>query len=348
MSAWEPLRGSDDLIREARGYFRGRVLAAAVRLGLPEHLDDPRTLADLAERTGTDPASVERLLRALAALGLVEDSGDGYRNTATGRQLRREDPSHAWASVLLWSDLLADNWSFLDECVRTGDTAWAVTERAGPREGLRFSQEPEAGAIFHGAMAAGADAEAHRPIVAAYPFAESRVIADLGGGAGGLLAAILQEHPEAQGVLVDSEQALEGARATLEEAGVSSRSRVIAHDLNEGVPVAADIYILKHVLHACNDDEAAAILASCRRDMPSGSRLLVVEVSLAARVEAPSRRAELAAMLDLTMMVMTGGRERNAAAWAELLARSSFDTVRTFEADMVHQPLTIIEAVPRR
>lgn len=183
-------------------------MSSAVRLGLPEHLDERRTLADLAERTGTDAASLARLLRGLAALGLIEDDGEGYCNTAVGRQLRRDDPSHAWASVLLWSDLLADNWSFLDDCIRTGDTAWAVTERAGPREGLRFGRDPEAGSIFHGAMAAGADVDAHRPIVEAYPFDDSRVIADLGGGAGGLLAAILQAHPNAQGVLVEGEQAL--------------------------------------------------------------------------------------------------------------------------------------------
>src|SRR5688572_5412679 len=123
-------------VADARGFFRGRVLCAAVRLRIPDHLDQPRNVDDLAGLTACDTTSIRRLARALAAIGVVELGADGLLTlTADGALLRRDHPESVWTSVVFWADLIADNWSYLDECVRSGETAWSVTERTGA--GLR-------------------------------------------------------------------------------------------------------------------------------------------------------------------------------------------------------------------
>jgi hypothetical protein len=247
--------------------------------------------------------------------------------------------------VVFWADLIADNWSYLDECVRRGDTAWAVTE--GMEPGLRFAREPEGEAIFHGAMAAGNGVDAHLPIVDAYDFSGAEVIADLGGGGGGLLGAILLAHPNARGVLVDLAGALGGAAERLEAEGVGDRCDLVEHDLRQSVPVDADIYVLKHVLHAGGEHEPLTILDNVRGRIRPESKLLVIEVGLPDEVASPSVDAEHAALLDLTMLVVTGGRERTRSEWTEFLASGGFEVTRVVPVEgMALEPLVIFEAVP--
>ncbi|HUQ40098.1 MAG TPA: methyltransferase [Acidimicrobiales bacterium] len=335
-----------DAIADVRAFFRGRALCAAVRLGIADNLDVDRSLEDLAERVHANGPALRRLLRGLASIGVVElRAGDEVALTEYGQTLRHDHPDSIWTTVVFWADLLADNWAYLDECVRTGETAWSVAERSGTT--LRFANEPNANEVFHGAMSAGNGEEAHRPIVDAYDFATTRIVADLGGGGGGLLAAVLTAHPAARGVLVEVAGALNEATVRLDAAGVIDRCELIECDLYDGVPVDADVYVLKHVLHACNDDEARTIVKNVRERMSAGSKLLVIEVTLPDTVTAPDIDVEQAAIVDLTMLVMTGGRERTTSEWAELLNEAALTvTTATSVSRPGREPLTVIEAVP--
>src|SRR5262249_42712630 len=152
---------------------------------------------------------LRRLLRALATIGIVSEvQPDRFVLTDLGKSLRRSDPDCAWAEVVFWGDLLAANWAYLTECVRTGQNAWEVMERQGIV--APWSKDPEAAAIFSAVMGTDA-AESRAPFARAWDFSNSRVVADLGGGGGALILAILAEYPNVRGMLVDRRESIERA-----------------------------------------------------------------------------------------------------------------------------------------
>src|SRR5665213_913013 len=138
------------LVEIAMGYQRSRALCAAARLGVADALkDSERTVSDLAAICKADVAALHRLLRALASMGVVRERIPGsFVLTDFGKPLRKDVPDSAWAAVIFWADLLAENWACLTDCVRTGKTASAVR----PEIKARWSQDPEAGAVFRAVM----------------------------------------------------------------------------------------------------------------------------------------------------------------------------------------------------
>src|ERR1035438_6794408 len=109
-------------VEMAMAYSRSRMLCAAARLGVADALgDDVRSVGFLAEQCHADATALYRLLRALASIGVTEETTpEHFRLTSFGKPLRREVPGSVWPAVVFWADLLADEWSLLTDCVRTG------------------------------------------------------------------------------------------------------------------------------------------------------------------------------------------------------------------------------------
>jgi hypothetical protein len=135
------------LVEMAMAYSRSRVLCAAARLGVADALgDEVRSVGFLAEKCQADANALYRLLRALASIGVTEETTpEHFRLTPFGKPLRRDVPQSAWSAVIFWADLLADDWSLLTDCVRTGKPASQVRD---PKIPSRWSQDPEAKFYF--------------------------------------------------------------------------------------------------------------------------------------------------------------------------------------------------------
>jgi hypothetical protein len=331
------------LLDMAQGYMRGKILCAAVRLGIADALSyGAKHLDDLAARAESNPDSLRRFLRALASIGIVEEVGpDRFALTPLGQPLRSDAPGSAWASVVFWADLLADSWTYLAECVRAGgrSAAMAEMERAGVKS--RWSQVRDALAIFHAVFAEPTAAD-KAPLAATYDFSGCRVVADLGGAGGGLLAAILSANLQARGILVDRKEAIDNGAPQLAAAGLAARSTLVAGDLLESVPRGADAYVLSSVLHGYGDDDARRILQNCRTAMAPESRLVVIEVVLPAKVEHPDPVIERLFLADLNMLAVTGGRERSETEWQALLSSAGFEVRQIIPVPV--QTSCIIEA----
>jgi hypothetical protein len=153
-------------------------------------------------------------------------------------------------------------------------------------------------------------------VASGYDFSKATTIVDLGGGQGGLLAAILRAVPEARGTLFGLPHVMDAARRQFEQAGVATRVRQETGDFFKSVPAGGDVYLLRKVLHDWDDDKARAILQVCRSAMTANARLLIVE-TLVAPGNVPCHAKEL----DLLMLVYTGGRERTEQEFRELLDR---------------------------
>jgi SAM-dependent methyltransferase len=329
------------LTEMAMGYTRSRVLAAAARLGVADALgDDERSIDQLAVQCAAQPGSLYRLLRALASFGIVaETTPKSFVLTSTGQPLRKNAPNSQWAAVVFWGDLLADSWSCLTECVRTGDNAARVMERAGVAS--RWSKDPGAGAIF-GAVMGTAPAEDYAPIVRAWDFADYHTAADLGGGGGALIAALLNTFPNLRGMLVDRPEFIALATSRLEKDGLAARCQVVGADLRQAVPAGADVYLLKHVLHGYDDRASIGILRHCRDVLPPDGRVLVIEFVLPDVVDHADPGLEHRLMSDLNMLAVTEGRERSAFEWKNLLRDAAFECRRIIPVP--GQLVSIIEA----
>jgi hypothetical protein len=306
----------------AMDYFRSRVVCAAARLGIADALGDGELpVSELATKCGAEANALHRLLRALASIGVVAETNPGrFMLTALGHPLRRDAEQSEWASVIFWADLLADNWAYLTECVRAGTPAAEVRPQDVPS---RWTQVPEALDIFRAVMGT-APVEDYMPIVQAWNFSEYHTVADLGGGGGGLIAAILQTYPNIHGLLVDKPESIDAAAPRIEKQGLSERCKLAAADLSAGVPAGADVYILKSVLHGKTDKEAVKILQHCRSVMPANGRLLVIEFVLPDVIGRADSELELKLMSDLNMLIVTRGKERTAADWKTLLETAGF------------------------
>ena len=153
-------------------------------------------------------------------------------------------------------------------------------------------------------------------LAATYDFAGMRVTADIGGGQGTLLAAILRRHEHLRGVRFEMADVADRAASVLREAGVAHRCEIVAGDFFTGVPDGADGYILANVLHDWDDSRAVQILQACRHAMGTRGRVLIVERLI------PDDPTEAVPVLlsDLNMLLLTGGQERTNAEYGKLLA----------------------------
>jgi len=329
------------LVQMAMAYSRSCVLCAAARLGIADALGDEVCSVDqLAEACQADADALYRLLRTLASVGVTQETApQHFRLTPIGRPLRRDVPQSAWPAVVFWADLLADSWSLLTDCVRTGKPAAQVRD---PNVPSRWSQDPEASSIFRAVMGT-APAEDYVPIARAWDFSRAKVVADLGGGGGSLILAVLELNPHLLGMLVDWETSLDAARPRFADEKVSSRCRLLAADLTQSVPARADVYMLKHVLHGCQDLKAITILKNCRAVIPENGTLLVIEFILPPLVAQADPHLEGHLMSDLNMLAVTGGRERSEREWRTLLGAAGFHLT---EAYPVGSDVAVLEAKP--
>jgi hypothetical protein len=191
--------------------------------------------------------------------------------------------------------------------------------------------------VFDAAMRALSRADS-AGILAAHDFGKYGAVADIGGGTGAVLAAVLAAHPAVRGILFDQPQVVSGAGGVLGAAGVAERVRVVAGDFFVEVPSGADAYILARILHDWSDEDAARILCRVRAAMAADARLILLE-----GVVGPPNEDPLVKFLDVMMLVSAGGRERTEAEWRELLAGADLELVGATRAGPARH---VIEAVP--
>ncbi|MBL6749894.1 MAG: hydroxyneurosporene methyltransferase [Nevskia sp.] len=315
-----------------------QALNVAARLGIADALaQGPRSAQDLAAALGANPDAMHRLLRVLAAEGVFERRADGrYALNRLGAALRSDSPD----SVRDFARFLGgaphwEHWAHLLDSVKSGKPC------VDTLRGMPFFQylehDPQLAADFNGAMISVSNA-AIAPVLGAYDFSRFSTVADVGGGHGRLLAAILARHGRLSGLLFDLPEVVAGAAPVLAQAGVAQRCRVEPGSFFDGVPAGADAYLLKHIIHDWDDERCLQILGHVRKVVPPGGTLLLVELVLP-----PDGGRHPGNLLDLEMLASAGGRERTAQEYGALLARAGFRMRRCVPTV---GPLSVVEAVP--
>lgn len=297
----------------AMSYLVPRALHVAAELEVADHLtDEPMDVAALAAATGAMPDRLRRLLRLLAAHGIFDmDRGGRFSHNNVSHFLRKDHPRSIRDFVILVG--MPARWQAagqLKHTVLTGETG--IHKTFGMDVFDYNTHHPEEGAVFDRAMRAKSQSDI-AAILSAYDFSNSGVIADVGGGSGHLLAAVLA-RTGGRGVLFD----LPSVVGRTEAAGPHLFEVAGGDFFTDPLPVA-DTYLLMYVLHDWADEEASKILAAVRRAARRGAKLLVIEM-LVPDDSAPHPSLEL----DMLMMCVTGGRERTRAEFSNLMGSSGW------------------------
>jgi hypothetical protein len=306
------------------GIHISRAVYVVAALGIADLLaGGPMTAAQLAQATQAHEGSLYRVLRLLGSLGvLTEHDHRSFSLTVLGERLRADVP----ASMRSWSMLLDSagglrSFEPIIEIVKTGKPGVDIAYGMGLFEFL--AARPDLSQKFQAAMTERTAALA--PSVAAgYDFSPMRTVADIGGGKGTLLAAILRAHGHLRGVLFDRPSVVDDAAEVFRAAGVADRCEIVPGDFFQGVPEGADAYLLANVLHDWGDAHSLRILGACRRAMAKDGRVLIVE-----RLIADDPVDAVPVLLsDLTMLVVTGGQERTNAEYGQLLAEAGLSLTK--------------------
>jgi hypothetical protein len=292
-----------------RGAMATKALGLVADLGIADKLaDGPRPVAELATETGADEDALHRFLRALASDGVFSEERPGvFANTA------RTD---SWRE---FAHLFGDVWyrTFLDaeHSVRTGEPAFP--RAFGTDFWAWLGQNPDEGAAFNRAMASGTDQEIDWLVDREWRDGET--VVDVGGGNGATLVALLHRRPKLRGVVFDLPETARDAEVLVASSGLSDRCSVAAGSFFERVP-PGDVYVLGRILHDWDDEHAAQILRTIRTAAPPHARVVIGDA-----VIPPGNEPHGNKWLDLLMLVLLRGRERNEEEWRRLLADSGFD-----------------------
>jgi SAM-dependent methyltransferase len=320
------------------GYWVTGSLYAAARLGVADKIGAAaRPVEELARELNAHAESLFRLLRALAGLGIfVEGPARAFGHTPLSEALREGVPGSMRGLAVMTGLLHLRAWPEIVDSVRTGETAFEKV--FGRPLFQQLGVDAEQGSAFDAAMA-GYTAATAAAAVGGYDFGTYRKIVDVGGGNGALLAAILGKNAQASGVVFDLPPVAERARAFLSERGLGGRCEVVGGDFFAAVPSGGDAYTLKMILHDWDDARSIAILKNVRQAIRPDGRLLVIEAVIdpASGAGAPSK------LLDINMLVMTGGRERTADEFAALFRAGGFALERIAPANPT---VNVIEGRP--
>ena len=291
----------------ANGFRATQVAYAAAELRIPDLVaEGRRTVEALSGATGLDRGRLRRLLRALAGLGVLEETEDGtYVNTEVGELFREGVAGSRRPLIRMLVPESYSNWAHFLKTLRTGETGQLMAHGATLWE--LIARDSDFAARFNDTMASNTRTYAEF-VARSGDFTHAALVVDLGGGEGSLVSAVLREHTNLRGIVFDLPAGLTQTAAYLASQQVADRCKTVEGSFFQSVPTA-DVFLLKDILHDWDDERALAILAVCRRAMNPMARIMVVERGMPSRVTSTPAHLN-AAFTDLQMMVQLGSQER--------------------------------------
>ena len=309
-SAATPSSANIQLMQLTNAFWTSRCLHVIADLGVADALgDQPQSTEALAKATSTQPQALYRVLRLLAAVGIFEWNHGTWSHTEASRLLRSDHPGSLRDYIrMIGMPVFWDAFGDLEHSLRTGECAFTKRHAANVFEYL--AKHPQESHLFDSAMTS----KSHRDIAAilpAYDFSQFAAIADIAGGRGHLLRAILKSSPKTQGILFDQPHVV---AAVAPEKG--EKLAVVAGNFFADSMPKADAYLLMNIIHDWPDAESIKILSAIRRDMPAHARVLIIETVVPA-----TPGPHLSKELDIIMMAIPGGMERTQEEYASLASK---------------------------
>jgi ubiquinone/menaquinone biosynthesis C-methylase UbiE len=305
------------LLQMITSYWTAQSIHVAAKLKLADHINDgPKTAAELATLTRTQPQALYRLLRALASVEIFFEDDQGRFHITPIAECLIDCRGSQYAVAMMMGEEHFRSWGELLYSVQTGKPAFDHIFGKGIFPYL--SEHPEAAKIFDAAMT-GFHGSETQAMIEGYDYTGINTVVDVGGGNGTVLIEVLKKYPAIKGILYDLPGVIERAKKNLADNGVAPRCQTITGSFFESIPPGGDTYQMRHIIHDWTDEQCHTILSHIRKVMPKTGRLLVIEM-----VIKPRNEPQPAKWLDLNMLVLPGGRERTEGEYAEMYAQAGF------------------------
>lgn len=288
------------------GAWLAQITRAAAHFRLAEVLTwAAQPAGEIARQIGVPPDAAHRLLRGCVHAGLARYEA-GYVATPLLGMLKDAPGSLRSLVLALAAPAHWLPWGRFLDAIQSGEP------QAAPALGAElwdhYAGNPAEAALFTDAMT-GMTSMVAGEVARTVELAGVRSVVDVGGAAGALLLAVMAAHPHLHGILFDRPHVV--AAVQVPDA-VRDRFTAVGGDFLEAVP-AADLYLVKHILHDWEDAACVRILQCVARAMPAHGRVVVVEMLLG-----DERAPGPAAVMDLSMLVLLGARERTIQQYSEL------------------------------
>jgi acetylserotonin N-methyltransferase len=302
-------------------FRRSKAMFTAVSLGIFDQT--PANLEMLAEKTGANPAALERLLDACVGLGLLSKQGGAYSNQpVAAKYLRRSSPESLVGYVLYSDQVLFRLWANLEDALREGTPRWRQTFGLEGPIFDHFFRTDEAMRTFLRGMHGVGVLSASR-VMEMFDLSGFRKLVDLGGGTGYLAIAACERYPQLRAVVFDLARVMEVAREEVALSEARDRIELVAGDFFAGEIPPADLYAVSRILHDWPEHRIKRLLKKIRDRLPPGGALLILEKLLDEDKSGPTP----AHMQSLNMLVCTEGKERSLGEYRALLQQAGFGRV---------------------
>lgn len=304
-------------------------VADLIQTGQPQHVEY------LASASKTHEPSLYRVLRFLASHGLFQETANRhFDHTPLSTALRTDAPGSFRAGAQMFHHLFAA-WDGLHHSIQTGEPGFNKVFGAPIFDYIQAHME--LGPVFDAGMSS-LNCYETSSMLDAYNFTGINVLADIGGGNGSLLSAVLARYPNMKGILFDLGHVIGRAKDKLKAAGLAERCTVIEGNFFQNIPAGADAYLFRHIIYDWTDAQCTQILGHCRKVIPANGKLLIADcVVPAGNAPCPSKN------LDMTMLTFPGGQERTEAQFRSLLKASAFELNSTTPTTT---PINVLEAKP--
>lgn len=324
-----PQAPNETLWTLATAVIASRTLQVIAELGVADHVGETSvTVKELASACDADPEALERALLLLAAHGIFERAADGFAHTEASRLLRSDHPmSMRSFPRMMGMPAFTASFAQLEHSIRTASPSFELVDPEGLFAYLQ--RHPDEARIFDQSMTSKAAADI-AAVLAAYDFTRFSTVADIGGGRGHLLQAVLHQAPAASGILFDLPTVIDSLDIP------TDRVALVAGDFFTDPLPSAEAYILMEVIHDWDDAQATAILTAVGRAASPGATVLIIEAA------ADDQLDPRVQTLDMIMLTITGGRERTSPQLRQLLDSAGLRAGEVFDTPGT---MRIVEAV---
>lgn len=252
---WNP--GS--LLELSGYYWKTCVLHVAVKMEVFTIIGDSAMTGEvIAEKIGANADATDRLLNALAAMGLLQKKANSFLNVeSAGRFLRKDAKTYLGFMILHHHHLMA-SWSNLDQAILSG-----TPTRTRTSFGDESVREAFLMGMFNNAMLQAPG------LVETIDLSEHRNLLDMGGGPGTYAIHFCLQNPRLKAVIFDLPTTQPYAEKTISKFGLSERISFMAGDyVTQALRGRYDAIWMSHILHGegpavCQNmiQKAAAALA---------------------------------------------------------------------------------------
>lgn len=312
------------MFRLCSGFVHSQVLLGCVRLELFDGLaSGPRSTASIAEDAGLSVDRLRHLLRAAAALKLLQRRGeDSYGLGVLGASLADNESLRALIEhhSLFYEDLVEPLALYSQSPPSTRmSTLWPYAQSSEP------DALAQADVSNYTALMASSQTMVAEQVIAAYPLKDVTTLMDIGGGAGVFAKAVARRWKHLSVTIADLPAVAELAQKGLEGSEFGDRLTAVGIDATTGsLPGNFDVVTLVRILHDHDDERALSMLRSARAALKPDGVLLIAEPM----ADAPGAGPLIDAYFHVYLLSMGSGRPRSAAELGALAATAGFGPLR--------------------